>query len=349
MSGELVLDFPRPEDSTAPLHVRNLNDGYPPFPLWAQTYGVVADVASDGPLVEFAVVGLARGATVQATGGMFEAHGTGTLNIGVFATSTDSADFNFSGWFNGGDFFVSDPASLGDNSVTLPIDAISSDEILDEPGIAHAQTISSLTLVPSNTSQDFVSVTLTTPAWGYIVLEGDAYLRHIGDSSSFGWIQISETSTAGRGAGVAYRWTGYNNPGGVAVDYDYQTATMRKVYEKTAGTHTFYFQGNAYTSNNGTSSIALFTPTTLTATYYPRSYGMVATTSASPDGFESAQAVTSTDRLTGETSTVFQVDLRELELKLERARREAARAQNEYLKAQLRLAGPQSAAASKRE
>ena len=50
--------------------------------------------------------------------------------------------------------------------------------------------------------------------------------------------------------------------------------------------------------------------------------------------------------MTGETSTTYQVDLRELELKMERARRDAARAQNEYLKAQLRLAGPQPAAAS---
>ena len=301
-------------------------------------------MASNGSEAKFGVIGTAAGTDGQATGVIGEAHGRGTLNIGVFGFTSDSADFNYAAWFVGGDLLHILPDHPGDSAVRLPWNSIASDEILDEPGIAHAQTISGLTLVPSNTSQDFVSVTLTTPEWGYIVLEGDAYLIHNGDSSSFGWIQISETSTAGRGAGVAYRWTGYNNRGGVAADYDYQTATMRKVYEKTAGTHTFYFQGNAYTSNDGTSSIALSTPTTLTATYYPRSYGMVATTVVSPDGFESAQAVTTTDPLTHETSTAYQVDLRELELKMERERREAQQAEMEYLRAQMKVAGPRSAA-----
>ena len=121
--------------------------------------------------------------------------------------------------------------------------------------------------------------------------------------------------------------------------YTYETATVKEVAFKSAGTYTFYLQGNEYSGNDAAASVFPAGTQWLTATYYPRSYGTISTVASSPDGFEDAQAVSVKDEMTGRETVAYQVDLRELELKAARAKAEAERAQRELLEARLK-SGP---------
>jgi hypothetical protein len=235
--------------------------------------------------------------------------------------------------------------STGDLSVNVPADAIDSKEILDEPGIAIAKRTISLSLSPSSTSQDFVSVTITIPAAGYIIVDGNAYLFQGGGPTCFAWVQISETSGAALGGN--YCWTGSTYTGNTT-GYNYQTQPVKiTVYKGAPGTYTFYLQGNAYIGNSGGVSVYDYAPTWLQATYFPTSYGSVASLAAQPPADNpEVQAVTVTDPQTKQTSTSYNVDLRYYELQAKKAEAEALRAELNLQKARAAAGAPSSSAQS---
>jgi hypothetical protein len=116
----------------------------------------------------------------------------------------------------------------------------------------------------------------------------------------------------------------------------YLPVSTRRTYYKTAGTYTFRFEAMDI---NGSGSKYLWNPT-ITATYYPTSYGPV-TTAVSAEELPQFQNViqisSESDELSKvqKTSTAYQADLRELELKATRTRLAAEEAERKLREAKM--------------
>jgi hypothetical protein len=332
MSVPLIVEQAGGGTGVPSLRGDNLNDGHLPYSLGAYTFGVVGDAASDNFDTKFGLAGLARGTAGYTIGVIAETHGTGDLDIAMYGYSGGGASTNsYSGYFFGGDVRVDAPATPGTDGVMLPANVIDKNEILDEPGIALATILAGFgpALVASNTAQDFVTVSITTPAEGYIVVHGAATMRYSGTTStSFAWMQIDQT--AGGTFGSRYCWSGAFAHAGTSNEYE--TMSITRVYFLTAGTHTFRLEGNGYASNVASPSVF---QAELLATFIPTAYGSVSSSVAERGDFEDATFVRQTDPQTQTTVEGYAVDLRQLELKAAREQAEAERAKRELVEAKL--------------
>lgn len=248
----------------------------------------------------------------------FEVDGNynGTHEPSIWITGTSrSTNFNMS--------FV------GDASVALPDDAISADEILDEPGIAFQRNSSLITFTQGAGSMtDIETVTITTPASGYIVVRAEIVGYTVGSTgANFGQSQIDQSAGGGLQAGHYQYWGHYG-----ATNQHYNNVSHTRIYYKIAGTHTFRVEGIAYASN-GSGAITRTTGAWMLATYYPTSYGSVATVAANPGDYDNARTQSVEDQ-DGNITTVYEVDLRDLEIRATRARLEAERLERELAQAQ---------------
>ncbi len=206
-----------------------------------------------------------------------------------------------------------------DDCVVLPDNAISQDEILDEPGIASANNTNAYVL--TTTMTDIETVTLTIPTDGYIVLTGQCWVRLAGTTGANGAdIQIDETPGGS-----------YVSPHFAYVSMDAFPTTggyvypiyVQRVYNKPQGEYTFRLEGKKSSSATGT---ATTDDANLTATFYPKSYGGVMTVLAGDEAAQFDHAValpteTGVGEL-GSSEQLYEVDLRELELKAARLRAE---------------------------
>ncbi len=229
--------------------------------------------------------------------------------------------------FGSGESIQLQPDALGDLSVDLPTDAINSVEMLDEPGIS--QNIGSVGLfsapgVPDN----IVSVTITTPASGYILLLADGQSSVIGPAGSNTQIQfgLGEVS-GGFPANGTFLAGSQATPTNEAIHDQFSNSAT---YFKPAGTYNFYltgFRGNATT-------LAFFSYCHLKALFIPTSYGPV----IGPVPPKDAAYFSSTHELTDHlsSSTVKLVDLRELELKVAKEKAELQSAEIALLKEKMK-------------
>lgn len=232
---------------------------------------------------------------------------------------------------------VFDTRLSGTAAVTLPEGSIHSLDIANEPGIA-GNDISSGVFVPYWEMADLVSVTITIPDDGYLLLFGNSYIRFElvpVSSSLFAGIQIDET-TGGGTSGPSYQRAGFSEFPDIAT-VRLHLSTQR-TYFKSAGTYTFILEGR---KSDDYGSVFAWN-SQLTALYLPTSYGSVETavSSSDVDAFESARVQsfkTDSDRDEGSTESVYKVDLRQLELRAARERAEAERAQRELLEEKLRI------------
>jgi hypothetical protein len=330
MSGRLSSPWTHADDGLPNIDVQNENGTN-----WGWggngTVAVSGFATGNGPETKWGVVGLADG--------------NSGIVVGVYGQANGTSTSRYSGYFSNGDFLVENPATAGDASVQLPDSAIASAEILDEPGITtNRYTGGGISLVESAVSQDFMSVTITIPASGYIVVEGVAYFTLDGDNASFAWVQIGQTPAAPQATGH-YVWVNSNDYSNSAAGYTYQTIPVRRVFVRAAGTYTFYLQGNEYILNDPSADAIVLSPSWLQATYYPTSYGSVVTVASSEEAseFANATAIAPTRDAMGATAsaeTIYLVDLRELEIKLKNAELAVERARRELVEAQLRQTGP---------
>lgn len=165
-------------------------------------------------------------------------------------------------------------ASPGNGSVNLPDDAVASEEIMDEPGIAFAVQSSDAVLAQATgVMTDIITVTITIPDDGYIVIRGSATLLCSGTSKiNQAFAQIDETS----GGGLDDPF--YCSAG--SGDYDTPSSThffsmyTERVYQKTAGTYTFRLEAMA-NPENANSAVSTIARSTLSATFMPTAYGTV--------------------------------------------------------------------------
>lgn len=229
---------------------------------------------------------------------------------------------------------IFDMSQSGDSSVLLPDDAVSQEEILDEPGIASAVKSGSTVLSSTVTYTDIETVEITIPTDGYIVLMGQTMLQLSGTTGqNGGYFQIDED--AGGGHSIPHDVTSFMDSfpsTGVYVNPIF----VQRVYYKTQGTYTFRLEGLKI----GETGTAIVYFGILTATFYPKSYGSVETvvTGSETTQFDNAVPLTTegTERGIRHSEQLYEVDLREMELKAARLREELRQAERELEEAHLR-------------
>jgi hypothetical protein len=229
----------------------------------------------------------------------------------------------------------------GDSSVNLPSDAIAAPEILDEPGIASDRLATGVVLTQDvSTVEQLLTVTITTPAPGYIVVRSSATLECVGTNKrNQAYMQIDESP----GGGLVSPYFGLAGAG----DYDspntahYFDISVERVFAKPAGAHAFYLEAMAH-PENGDDAVTTIEQPYIIATYYPTSYGSVVGLASAEDARQFDEAVpvgainALGDPVGSPSEQLYRVDLRELELKAMRARLEAEKAEKELLEARLR-------------
>jgi hypothetical protein len=215
----------------------------------------------------------------------------------------------------------------GNSSVRLPTNAIAAAEILDEPGISQDRFVGTRTVV-GGAFNDNVSTTLSTPASGYVVVEGAGQHVYGGTNNAQNWadcwISMGASATdVDPNYAVRSGITGYS--GTPALPTLSEVVSVHRTFFLGAGTYTFHFESKGQSVGGGTNQIV---NPTITATYYPTSYGTVNAIVSGPEASPFAKAAP-----VGGASAL--VDLRELELRAAKADAEAERAQRAVLEARL--------------
>ena len=234
----------------------------------------------------------------------------------------------------GGSNTISLDADLtGNAAAVLPAGSIYDAEILDEPGVAQALP-SSASLTTNGTVVNVGARTISCPTSGYVVVWATAQ------------VNVSHTSGGGQSTidfGVSNSSTTFPSdqdkdmgvPSGAPSGTYYLLGSAQKIFSVGSGNRTFYLLARKNSGNTHTVSAS-----TLSLLFVPTSYGTVsAVVAASQAGeFENAKEriVTQPDG-EGQTTreTVYEVDLRDLELRAARAEAEAERARCELREAEL--------------
>jgi hypothetical protein len=234
-----------------------------------------------------------------------------------------------------------DMSQIGDASIQLPASAISAYEIADEPGIAQGHVDGGVG-IPANgfpgPVADLVSVQITTPSAGYVVVEADGMHGIGGDGTNTNQASFTIKDTPGGGIDTNHWFvSGFmsNTPNTLV---RLATSMRRTYYVGTGGTYTYYFQA---TADNPLGSLDYIWDPTITATYHPTSYGSVALVASGPEAAR--------DGLTGRTvsasmgpggerysADAVTVDLRDLELRAAKLRADAEAAQRRLLEARMK-------------
>jgi hypothetical protein len=220
---------------------------------------------------------------------------------------------------------------VGDGSVILKDNAINSSEILDEPGIAQNRSGSCDIIDSVSTMEDVLTITLTIPTEGYIVLLGHAQAEFNGTLTDNRLdIQIDETAGGGTATGRFLR-TGLSAYSGTSyMDFD---ISLQRTYFKSAGTHTFRMEARHLSGGPGTARVCF---PTITAMFFPTSYGTVSTIADNPDDHPEYRASAS-DGLGGDEPSqgAYEIDLRYYELKARETRQRALEAELELQRARM--------------
>ncbi|MDH4035469.1 MAG: hypothetical protein OEV80_16870, partial [candidate division Zixibacteria bacterium] len=209
----------------------------------------------------------------------------------------------------------------GDNAVFMSDNAVSSREILDEPGIAQSKGVSCNDVTSTSTMEDIQTISITIPSDGYIFLLGHAEAEFNGTTSGNRVdVQLDETSGGSpvNGNFVRIGLTAYS--GTSYMDFD---VSLQRTYFKSAGTYTFRMEAR----HLGSGDASLCFPI-ITAMYFPSSYGTVTTVAGNPEDNPDYRTVSSSGLGgDGTSETVYEVDLRHLELRAREARERALEAE----------------------
>ena len=163
--------------------------------------------------------------------------------------------------------------ATGNGAVTLPTDAVSAYEILDEPGAASTSGYLSITMTTS--IQTLLSRSITVPAPGYVlaVASAEVATNHSNGTPSGCNFGVSNSSSSYPLGGETYLRIPDNAPDGgwypgLAVQWLFEVAS--------AGTHTFYFIGDETVGD-----WQVF-DRYMTLVYIPSAYGTIASAVAAP-------------------------------------------------------------------
>jgi hypothetical protein len=194
--------------------------------------------------------------------------------------------------------------TTGDKAVVLPDSSISSQEMLDEPAIAVNFGVD---LVPLSTltMTDLVTVEITTPADGFLILHGKCYVLLSGTTGANTAIIQIDTDPGGSSQFPWYSQVGLS--GYVNTQTNYFPVYTTRAYFAEKGTYEFRMEGRA---NNFSPASAASWDHVVTAIFYPTAMDAVAATVSSPAGFTNAVPL-HVDTLRPNIAPVFKVDLRD--------------------------------------
>jgi hypothetical protein len=210
---------------------------------------------------------------------------------------------------------VFDIASGGVASTEIEDNSIRYWDIVDEPGVTQGSKTTSTTLTTGEDMEDIITTTITIPTTGYIFLIGKCYLTQSGTTGiNYTDIQIDQ-NVAGSSVSPHFIRVGYDSyPNTDGYRFP---VTVTRMYFMSAGTYTFRLEADKYWLNSVLAVSVVYQPV-LTAMYFPTSYGSVSTVSPDPNIDPSAVPVSITDEA-GNTTTGYEVDLRNLELRAKEA------------------------------
>jgi len=189
---------------------------------------------------------------------------------------------------------------------------------------------------------DLVSVTIGIPAPGYIVLQADGQHGIYGNGVDGNEANFTIKDVSGGGFDAAYWFvSGFSpsSPTPAPTGLTRLAVSIHRTYFENAGTYTFYFQANA---NDPAALGDYIWDPTITATYYPTSYGTVSTFVSSNEaaklqlaGKPAPRGGASPEARQARADGV-QVDLRELELRAARLKAQSEAADRALLEARLK-------------
>lgn len=204
---------------------------------------------------------------IGGTGGFFEMHG----DVGTFVidgnTGTGTGPIVSIGGPSSSSFF--DTNSSGNASVGLPISAVSSSEMFNEPGVAGNVTGSSVSIT-STTLTTIQARTISCPSSGYVIVLGDLEVdfdHAFGTVSSyiFGVSDSSTTLPASQDVNVYLDST-------VSSGTRLFGQSSHAVFPVTAGNNTFYLLGRKLSS--GSPNLTTW-ESKITCLFVPTAYGAV--------------------------------------------------------------------------
>ncbi len=169
---------------------------------------------------------------------------------------------------------------VGDSAVILPSDAVSSDEIKDEPGITVYINTEPVTLL-TGMMTDIVTLEITVPDDGYLILEGKCYVELRGTTGVNRAVVQLDTDEGGSAQFPYYVLAGLS--GYVNTGSNYFPLYVTRPYFVEKGTYTFRMEGRA---QNALPAEAVAWDPVLNATYYRTAYEAVKSisTEAYPGG-----------------------------------------------------------------
>jgi hypothetical protein len=144
-------------------------------------------------------------------------------------------------------------------------------QILDEPGIAEVRS-STTNNITSTVFSDVLTISITIPSSGFIVLEGKsiAWLGNVTGQNQI-YMQIDETQ--GGGLQNTY-WSKAGLGSYPSTDNSFFPICCQRTYSKAAGTYTFRLEAAAVNGNASGATTNLY-QTQLRAIFYPTAYGTV--------------------------------------------------------------------------
>lgn len=340
MSGQLRIDWDHADVGHPNLQIDNISNG--DFSGWNTSqgsWGVAIDVASDNAFWNVGLATQAGGDNTTNYALEASAYGTNSYNV-AFSASAAGGTTNLAAYFDGNVQVTG--SGIGDSTVKLPANAISSTEILNEPGLASQNNVIGVT-PSSGTMEDVETVTLTTSTAGWIDVRGSAYgwVEGLVGNAAAGYIQIDETAGGSYTLPYVRAFGPDTKP---SAGHEFYPLYCERIYFKSPGTYTFRMETAraAVTGSGGVHVVYAM----VTATFYATSYGAVSTVMAADDAgeFENLTAVAQNpagaDGLPAAQpqGPFYRVDLRELELKVAREEAEAERARRELAEAQMSAA-----------
>ena len=231
---------------------------------------------------------------------------------------------------------IFDMSKSGDISVSLPSNAVAASEILNEAGIAANRNPSVVTLPQGTTTMtDLATVTITIPTDGYITVQGRSVFTVGGPAGrNLVYLQIDEGAGGAEDAAHLSE-AGLDAHSNSGTHRLIQTVYADRVYFMAAGTYTFRLEARAI-EDNSSGAISELRNSSITASFFPTSYGTVTTLTTASGAAQFQSATPVTVDVTGTPETYYQVDLRELEIRAAEARTEYERLMNELIKARFR-------------
>ena len=247
--------------------------------------GVVGTTGSYQPY-NYGVLGRTRGSSGYYPGSGTSVFGDADSVIGVvgiskhnsalagFAINAGSGVYGYSGSgygvYSDGSFCVSGVS--GDSSVLLPDDAVNSQEILDEPGVAAYYNPYFFFLSNTTANQTVDSVSISVPAAGKIVVQSSGYANFshiIGTTENIGFNVLTNPTSDIFVSGVSSFKISSQAP--TALDYREPFANLRIFDAPSAGTYKFYLVVGQFSGSDiGSTNVGY---PALVATYYPTTYG----------------------------------------------------------------------------